>query len=137
MYKNYKTGANSKMKDTKRALIVDDEEDIVSVCTMILEDDGFEVQSFTDPIIALSTFKSYFYDIIILDIKMPGMDGFELHKKIKELDNKVKVCFLTASEMYYEIFRSKEYASLDNDLFIHKPIGNKDLLEKVNKIITS
>ena len=104
---------------------------------MILEDAGFEVDIFTDPILALTSFKPNFYDLIIMDIKMPNMDGFELYKKLKELDDKVKVCFLTASEMYYETFRSKEYSSIDSDLFIYKPIGNKDLLQKVNKIITS
>lgn len=116
---------------------MDDEKDIASVCHMILEDAGFKVDAFTDPVMALNSFKSNYYDLVILDIKMPNMDGFELFKKIKELDDKVKVCFLTASEMYYELFRSKEYSSIDSDLFIHKPIGNKDLVQKVNKLIKS
>ena len=124
-------------KNKNRVLVVDDEKDIASVCHMILEDAGFEVDVFTDPIVALTSFKSSYYDLVILDIKMPNMDGFELYKKIKELDDKVKVCFLTASEMFYELFRSKEYSSIDSDLFIHKPIGNKDLVQKVNKLITS
>ena len=124
-------------QNKKRVFVVDDEKDIALVCRMILEDAGFEVDIFTDPILALTSFKPNFYDLIILDIKMPNMDGFELYKKLKELDDKVKVCFLTASEMYYKTFRSKEYFSIDNDLFIYKPIGNKDLLQKVNKIITS
>ena len=125
------------IQNKKRVLVVDDEKDITLVCTMILEDAGFEVDVFTDSILALSNFKPNFYDLVILDIKMPHMDGFELYRKIKDLDDKVKVCFLTASEMYYEIFRSKEYSSIDSDLFIYKPIGNKDLMQKVNKIITS
>jgi DNA-binding response OmpR family regulator len=122
-------------KEKKMVLIVDDEEDIVSVYTMILEDEGFDVDAFTDPFIALSHFKPGLYDIAILDIKMPKMDGFELYNKMKELDSTVKVLFLTASEMFYEIFRSKEYSSINNDLFIYKPIGSKDLVEKINKII--
>jgi DNA-binding response OmpR family regulator len=121
----------------KRVLVVDDEKDITLVCAMILEDAGFEVNVFTDSVLALANFKPNFYDLVILDIKMPDMDGFELYRKIKDLDVKVKVCFLTASEMYYETFRSKEYSSIDSDLFIYKPIGNKDLMQKVKKIMTS
>ena len=124
-------------KNKNRILVVDDEKDIASVCQMILEDAGFEVDMFTDPIVALTNFRSNYYNLGILDIKMPNMDGFELYQKIKELDDKVKICFLTASEMFYELFRSKEYSSIDSDLFIHKPIGNKDLVQKVNKLIVS
>ena len=124
-------------QNKKRVSVVDDEKDITLALRMILEDAGFEVDIFTDPILALTSFKPNFYDLVILDIKMPHMDGFELYKKIKELDNKVRVCFLTASEMYYETFRSKEYSSIDSELFIYKPIGNRDLMQKVNKIITS
>lgn len=65
------------------------------------------------------------------------MDGFELHRKVKELDNTVKVCFLTASEKYYETFRGKEYSSLGKDLFLHKPIENKELVKKINKILNA
>lgn len=124
-------------KTKNRVFVVDDEKDIASVCHMILGDAGFEVDIFTDPSVALTNFKSNYYDLAILDIKMPNMDGFELYQKIKELDDKLKICFLTASEMFYELFRSKEYSSIDSDLFIHKPIGNKDLVQKVNKLISS
>jgi DNA-binding response OmpR family regulator len=65
----------------KRILIVDDEKDIASACTMILEDEGFQVNTITDSILAFSSFKSNFYDLIILDIKMPYKDGFEFYKK--------------------------------------------------------
>jgi DNA-binding response OmpR family regulator len=68
---------------------------------------------------------------------MPDMDGFDLYKKIKELDNNVKVCFLTASEMYYENYRSKEYSLIEEDLFIHKPIENDELINKIKKIMDS
>jgi CheY-like chemotaxis protein len=66
---------------------------------------------------------------------MPNMDGFELCRKIKEIDSKTKVCFLTASEMYYETFRKKEYGAVDKDLFLRKPIENDELIKRVNKII--
>ena len=121
----------------KRIFIVDDEPDLASICKMVLEDEGYEVDEFTDSLLALSKFKPRVYELLILDIKMPDMDGFDLHKKIKELDNNVKVCFLTASEMYYENYRSKEYSLIEEELFIHKPIENDELINKIKKIMDS
>ena len=66
---------------------------------------------------------------------MPKMDGFELYQEIKKKDNNAKVCFLTASELYYEKFRKKEFSALDKDLFIRKPVGNEELVAQVNKMI--
>jgi len=72
----------------------------------------------------------------LIHIKMPVMDGFRLYQEIKKIDSKVKVCFLTASELYYERFRKeKEFAEIDEDLFVRKPIGNEDLINKINTII--
>ena len=68
---------------------------------------------------------------------MPNMDGFELYEKIKKKDDKVKICFLTASESYYEEFRKKEYSALDKNLFIKKPIDNEELIKEVNKMMSS
>ena len=65
------------------------------------------------------------------------MDGFQLYDEIKKNDQKAKVCFLTASELYYEEFRKKEYHTLDKNLFIRKPIDNEDLLKEVNRILSS
>jgi DNA-binding response OmpR family regulator len=66
---------------------------------------------------------------------MPKMDGFELYHEIKKKDNNAKVCFLTASELYYEEFRKKEYYALDRDMFIRKPIENEELVKEINKMI--
>jgi DNA-binding response OmpR family regulator len=118
-----------------RILVVDDEPDLTTVSTLALEYHGFKVDTFNDPQEALSKFKSGSYDLIILDIKMPKMDGFELYHEIKKKDNNAKVCFLTASELYYEEFRKKEYCALDKDLFIRKPIDNEDLVKQINKMI--
>jgi CheY-like chemotaxis protein len=68
---------------------------------------------------------------------MPKMDGFELYDEIKKKDNNAKVCFLTASELYYEKFRKNEYNALDKKLFIRKPIENEELLKEVNKMMSS
>jgi DNA-binding response OmpR family regulator len=121
--------------DNNRILVVDDEPDLTQVSTLALEYHGFKVDSFNDPQEALSKFKPGSYDLIILDIKMPKMDGFELYHEIKKKDNNAKVCFLTASELYYEEFRKKEYSALDRNLFIQKPIGNEDLIKEINKML--
>jgi DNA-binding response OmpR family regulator len=123
------------MINQKKILVVDNEPDLTILCKMVLEDEGFIVDAFTDPLLALSHFKPNLYDLLILDIKMPELDGFELYKKVKELDKNVAICFLTAGEMYYEKFRDKEYSLLDKDLFIHKPIGNEELIKKLYKIL--
>lgn len=121
--------------EKKRICFVDDEPDIILLCKIVLEEAGYDVDTFTDSKLALSKFQSDFYELVVLDIKMPNMDGFELCKKIKEIDKKVKVCFLTASEMYYETFRKKDYDVADKDLFLRKPIENEDLIKKVNDIV--
>jgi CheY-like chemotaxis protein len=119
----------------KKILLVEDEQDLSVVFNMVLEDGGYEVDCFTDPLLALKNFESGFYDLVILDIKMPEMDGFELHRKLKKIDNAVKICFLTASEMYYEEFRKEEFSGLDKDLFLRKPIKNEDLIKEINRIM--
>ena len=121
----------------KKILAVDDEPDLTKLCSLALEYHGFKVDTFNDPQEALSNYKPGYYDLVILDIKMPKMDGFELYDEIKKQDHKAKVCFLTASELYYEEFRKKEYCALDRDLFIRKPIDNEELLKEVSKIMMS
>ena len=121
--------------NNNRILVVDDEPDLTKVSTLALEYHGFKVDSFNDPQEALSKFKPGSYDLIILDIKMPKMDGFELYHEIKKKDNNAKVCFLTASELYYEEFRKEEYCALDRNMFIQKPIDNEDLVKEINKML--
>ena len=121
-------------------LLIDDELDITLTIKGILEDAGFKVDSFNDSIFVLNNYKANFYDLVILDILMPKMNGFELYVKIKEKDPSVKVCFLTASEFYYEKVW-KEYSSqlvkiLDKEFFIQKPIKNKDLIKYVTTILS-
>ena len=120
----------------KMIMVVDDEADVISMLEIVLEDNGFEVDTFVDPIVALKSYRTDVYDLLILDIKMPRMDGFELYDEIKKIDDNAKVCFLTASEMYYKSSRAEKYCSLDKDLFIQKPIANEDLVEEINKIIS-
>jgi DNA-binding response OmpR family regulator len=119
----------------KRIMVVDDEHDLTLFYRMSLEYYGFEVETYNDPKRALSSFKPDYYDLIILDIKMPEMDGFELYREIKERDPNAKACFLTASELYYKEFRTKEYSALDKELFIRKPIGNEELIKEIKRLI--
>ena len=105
------TTENETTKDNdkkKKILIVDDEPDVSTVLKKVFKQSGFIADSYDDPISTLENFKAGSYDLILLDIKMPEMDGFHLYREIKKIDNKVKVCFLTASEMYYERFRKEE-----------------------------
>jgi DNA-binding response OmpR family regulator len=121
----------------KKILVVDDEPDLTLLCGLALEYHGFKVDTFTDPQRALSNYKPGYYDLIILDIMMPKMDGFKLNDEIKKKDQKAKVCFLTASELYYKEFRKKEYDAIDKTLFIQKPIQNEELLKEVNRRLSS
>ena len=82
----------------KRILLVDDEPDIIMSISTVLESNGFEVTSYNDPVIALSSYKPHHYDLVILDVKMAKIDGFELYNEIKKIDNQTKVCFITATD---------------------------------------
>ena len=126
---------NKRKDGIKRIMIVDDEPDINSGLKVVLKRGGFDIDTFDDPVDALERFKPKFYDLLILDIKMQRLDGLELYQKIKGLDGDVKICFLTASELYYERFRDGKYPTLDKDLFIRKPIANRELLRKINSIL--
>ena len=108
-----------------------------TVLKKVFEQSGFNADSYDDPILALENFKACSYDLLLLDIKMPEMDGFHLYQEMKKIDSKIKVCFLTASEMYYEQFRKEQYSTIDKDLFLRKPIENEDLIKKINTIINS
>jgi DNA-binding response OmpR family regulator len=119
----------------KRIMFVDDEPDLTLFFRMSLEYHGFEVETFNDPRKALSNFEPDHYDLVILDVKMPEMDGFELYREIQKIDDKAKVCFLTASELYYKEFRTKEYSAIDKDIFIRKPIGNEELIKEIDRLI--
>ena len=124
----------------KRVLIVDDEPDLNITLKMVLEENGFKVDSFTDPLSALENFKGEsagMYDLLILDMKMPQMNGFELYRQIRKIDDKVKVCFLTAGEMDYEQFGKELFPALENNCYIQKPIENETLIKRLNRIIST
>lgn len=117
--------------------MVDNERDITVALQVGLEDSGFDVDTFTDPSLALKSFKPSLYDLVLIDIVMPDIDGFELYERFKIIDPDVKVCFLTASEMYHQEFRKAEHCALDKDLFLQKPISTDNLIREINIRINS
>jgi DNA-binding response OmpR family regulator len=124
-----------KGKGIKRILLVDDEYDVNSVIKLVLEDNGFKVDSFTDASQALENFTAGIYDLVILDVVMPEMDGFSLCEKIKKLDEKVIICFLTAADdAYYEVLK-KNYPSINENCVIYKPVDNETLLGRIKSVL--
>jgi CheY-like chemotaxis protein len=84
------------------------------------------------------TFKPNLYDLALLDVIMPEMDGIELYEELKKIDPSIKVCFLTASsEMYHEELRKEEHCHLNKDLFMYMPLPIKGILEEIKKRIGS
>jgi DNA-binding response OmpR family regulator len=115
----------------RRILIVDDEPDITSSFKEALRDHGFEqVDISNDPLLALKNFKAGSYDLLIIDIVMPEMDGFSLYE-VRKIDNKVKVCFITAFEINYQALRAVFPTSDDLGCFIRKPVDMDDLVKRI------
>jgi len=118
----------------KRIFLVDDDYDHTITFKVGLELAGFEVDAYNDSAIALSNFKPDYYDLLLIDIKMPKIDGFELYERIRKIDDKVKVWFITAYEVYYKTLKevsskSKEETILDR--FIQKPIEINNLVKQI------
>ncbi len=124
----------------KKILLVDDEPDITFTIKNMLYNTGFQIYTFNDPITPLKLYRRNFYDLVILEIKIPNMDGFELYIKIKEIDPTVKICFLTAIAIFDEDFR-KSRPEVDRiitqECFIQKPITTEDLIKKLIGIINT
>jgi two-component system, OmpR family, response regulator ChvI len=123
---------NTSKSKTGKILIVDDEPDITESFGLALEDSGFDVDKYNDPAIALASFKPDVYGLLILDIKMPKMDGFELYDKIKKINNKVKVFFISAFDIDRATI-SKKYPDLNIENFLPKPIQIPELVKRVEE----
>jgi DNA-binding response OmpR family regulator len=121
-----------------KILLVDEEPDLTMTFKAILQGVGFAVDIYENPLVALYNFRPHYYDLVILDIKMPEMNGFELYSEMLKIDSQVKVCFVTAGEMYNDNVRKNEeeqYCELDTERFIQKPISNGDLIRRINRIM--
>ena len=126
---------NNNAERPRRILVVDDDTDVISTFKMILEMNGFEVDAYTSPTLALSNFKPNSYGLLLLDIRMPIMNGFELFRKMKSIDSRVEVCFITAFEDYREEFK-ESFPMLDEaKYFIRKPKAIQDLVNHVATIL--
>src|ERR671928_107529 len=126
--------------EKKKILLVDDERDICLSYQIVLQDAGYECISYTDSVQALQEFRPNYYDLVILDIRMPKLDGFALCEKIREFDKVVQIIFITAGEAYYENFRKQYYPEIGNDVNINclqKPIENEELIKIVNMTIAT
>jgi two-component system catabolic regulation response regulator CreB/two-component system response regulator ChvI len=117
----------------KRILAVDNDPDNTLVVRIALEDNGFEVDAFNDPTEAISAFKPNLYDLLILNIKMPTMDGFKLYQKLRKIDAKAKVCFLSgfgeqyAHETGFDLLTSSSSPDIS---FMRKPVPLDELVKK-------
>jgi len=120
----------------KRILLVDDERDAGFTIKVVLEKYGFKVDFYTEPLKALNDFKPHLYDVLILDIKMPEINGFELYNKFKSKDESIKTIFLTAlsSVEPYNTQPSQVYPKMGERHFVKKPVSNQELLEQVYTI---
>lgn len=118
-------------------LVVDDELDTAQTLGLILETSGFAVDIFTDAKAVLGTFKPAYYDLAVIDVRMPDMNGFELYCEIKSIDYKLKVLFLTAlTDLHdYDNFKSKVSPRLHQIHFVQKPVGKDEFLEQVYCIL--
>lgn len=128
-----------KTKSTKnppyRVLFVDDNKDILLTIQTGLESYGFIVDTFSNPSEALSSFKPELYDLVLIDIKMPQMSGFEFHQELRKkatYGTEIKTCFITAYEIYFETLKT-EFPELYGGCFIRKPIKIEDLVTKLNE----
>src|SRR5689334_5131619 len=119
---------------SKRILVIDDEPDVNITLRKVLEKNDFIVDSYENPLLALENFKPHYYDLLILDIKIPKMSVFSFYREIKKRDDKLKICFLTAGEMYYGSY-SDIFSSLPANCFIRKPITNDELLKHMDRIM--
>ena len=122
----------------KKILLVDDDPDANLSLSILLRDRGFDVDSFTSPSDALKYFRRNYYDLLVLDVRMPNMDGFELYRAIREVDTKSKICFFTAAELdNYRVAELEDMMEeLGEECFISKPIENNEILCRINTILT-
>jgi len=118
--------------DGKRILIVDDEGDSAYLFALILEDQGYLVDTYNDPIRALSEFKANYYDMIILDYRMSGLNGLELYRRIRALDKSARAMLLTAG--HEQLVLDENYKWFLRVL--GKPISATTLVNEVSFVLS-
>jgi DNA-binding response OmpR family regulator len=124
--------ANSKEEPKPRILIVDDDADITTSFQLGLQQYGFQVDVSNNPLLVATSYKAGSYDLLLLDIRMPLMDGFTLYKEIRKIDNEVRVCFITAYEINNEDFQ-RSFPTMALRHFIKKPISLEVLANELSR----
>ncbi len=119
----------------KNILIVDDDEDLNNLFKTFLEYDGYKVNTFTDPIDALYSFRKDSYDLVLLDLKMPNLNGLILSQKLKNIDPALLFCFITAHKEFIE--HIKRYNLDIEKIVIYKPIWLNELRSKVHSLLSN
>jgi CheY-like chemotaxis protein len=133
---SYKTLTKEQQRFWKRILIVDDNTDITTTFKAAIEDSNkdtnkrLEVQTSNNPVAALSEFKPNFYDLLLVDINMPHMNGFQLCEKILVIDINVRICFMSSAEINRKALR-EIYPSLTTGCFMRKPMTIDYLLKRI------
>jgi DNA-binding response OmpR family regulator len=122
----------SKYTTKAKILIIDDDKDINNLFKIYLEHDGHEVYSYTNPIDALYYFKKGKYDLILLDLKMPQIDGIAMFHALKNRDDKAIICLTTAD--MFSLEQLKEKIPNIEKYIIHKPILLRNLKDKINEL---
>lgn len=117
-----------------RILVVDDDNDNLDLFTIVLEHVGFKVNSYSDPVKALEEFRPNNYDLLILDYLMPSLNGLELYKRMKQIDESIKALILTASQEQVLIQYNHELREVILKV-VRKPIGIPKLLDEIDSIV--
>ena len=125
---------NNNNNDNKKILIIDDNEDIVNLFKIFLECNGYSVETFTDPFKAIFNFRKYEYNLILLDVRIPGIDGITIYKKLKEIDENVIICLTTADHNYLKSLKSLIAIDI---IVLYKPIFLKDLKNKIDSLLVN
>jgi DNA-binding response OmpR family regulator len=126
------------VQQQKRIMVIDDDPDVTMTLQTVLQQNGFRTDPYDDPVTAYKNFRDGVYDLVLLDIKMPIVDGFLLYQKIRRTDKRVRICFLTASEFYRERFRKEQgFDGFDQESLLKKPIDMKDLVDTTKKLLDS
>jgi DNA-binding NtrC family response regulator len=115
----------------RRIIIIDDDPDITKTFSLVLEDSGlYEVETFNNPSAALRSFRPDYYDLALLDIRMPNINGFALSEKMEKIDKKAKICFISAFDIEDKVLR-EQYPSLEVKSFLPKSIAINVLLGRL------
>jgi DNA-binding response OmpR family regulator len=121
-------------KPKAKILIIDDDKDITNLFSLFLEYNGYSVNAYTNPVEAFNNFRKNSHDLIILDLKMPNMDGMTLYHKIKEIGDKVIICFTTANISYIQQLQ-KGIIDIEK-IVLYKPVLLKDLKNKIDWLLS-